>query len=540
MSSATLNGVGSTLTMSSSKVIDLVSDEESSEIDDVALHGAVRGISRGIPQHHQNAASEDLEAALDANENSIGDEFEEEAGEEEEEEEEDDDDGGEDDDDSIDSSLMEDAVEALTDDNILDNHSDPERCTRKESQHYRNLLRKLGPREFCAVTVEADAITAKKLLTAFGVLPPMHLEGLPDEEYYQFLSFAIRRELQKRIKIPTYNTVADAIDLIKHAKKIVVITGAGISTSLGIPDFRSANGLYAQFGHLNLDDPQEIFNINKFKEDPSIFFGVAKAILPETFRHSPTHQFIELLQRKGKLLTNYTQNIDNIESVAGIKPEKVIHCHGSFATATCQACGYRVKGEEIFDDIRAGLIPRCKRTNCPPVSQSTIPRKRRKISMGGKKKKNGQYSDDNESDDIPESGIMKPDITFFGEKLPDVFSDRLSKHDRDQVDLVITIGTSLKVAPVSEIVPYLPSHVPQIQINRDPIGHLAFDIDLIGLCDVVVSKICKELDWDLNHGMVPNNQEIEIETHPDYPHRHQFIQTRPKPPSKSATEPKSS
>lgn len=112
MSSATLNGVGSTLKMSSSKVIDLVSDEENSEIDDAPLHGVVRGISRGIPQHHQNAASEDLEAALDANENSVGDEFE--------EEDDDDDDGGEDDDDSIDSSFMEDAVEALTDDNILD------------------------------------------------------------------------------------------------------------------------------------------------------------------------------------------------------------------------------------------------------------------------------------------------------------------------------------------------------------------------------------------------------------------------------------
>ncbi|KAF7928261.1 uncharacterized protein EAE98_002276 [Botrytis deweyae] len=522
MSSATLNGVGSTLKMSSSKVIDLVSDEENSEIDDAPLHGVVRGISRGIPQHHQNAASEDLEAALDANGNSVGDEFE--------EEDDDDDDGGEDDDDSIDSSFIEDAIEALTDDNILDDHSDPERCTRKESQHYRNLLRKLGPREFCAVTVEADAITAKKLLTAFGVLPPMHLEGLPDEDYYQFLSFAIRRELQKRIKIPTYNTVDDAIDLIRNAKKIIVLTGAGISTSLGIPDFRSANGLYAQFGHLNLNDPQEIFNINKFKEDPSIFFSVAKAILPEIVRYSPTHQFIELLQRKGKLLTNYTQNIDNIEGLAGIDPEKIIHCHGSFATATCQVCGHRVEGEKIFEEIKAGVIPRCKRANCHPVYQSTIPRKRKKNSVGGKKMKNGQYSDDNESDDIPEPGIMKPDITFFGENLPDAFTDRLSKHDRDQVDLVITIGTSLKVAPVSEVVPYLPSHVPQIQINRDPIGHLAFDIDLVGLCDVVVSKLCKELDWELDHPMIPKDQEIEIETHPDYPHRHEFKQTRPEQP----------
>ncbi|KAM0308821.1 hypothetical protein ACHAO8_009591 [Botrytis cinerea] len=533
MSSATLNGVGSALRMSPSKIIDLVSDEDDSEIDDAALDNAIRDLSRGIPQHHLNAASEALEAAFGPNENSVGEEFEEEQDEEKDDEEDDDDGDDDEEDDSIDSSFMEDTVEALTDENILDNHADPERCTRKESEHYRNLLRKLGPREFCAVTVEADAITAKKLLTAFGVLPPMHLEGLPDEEYYQFLSFAIRRELQKRIKLPSYNTFDDAVELIRGAKKIIVITGAGISTSLGIPDFRSANGLYAQFGHLNLNDPQEIFNIEKFKEDPSIFFGVAKVILPEIRRFSPTHQFIALLQTHGKLLTNYTQNIDNIESMAGISPDKIIHCHGSFATATCQVCGHKVKGDAIFDDIKNGHIPRCKMENCPPGSQSSNPRKRKKSSMGGKKKKNGQYSDDDESDDIPESGIMKPDITFFGENLPDVFSDRLSKHDRDQVDLVITIGTSLKVAPVSEVVPYLPSNVPQIQINRDPVGHLAFDIDLVGECDVVVSKLCKELDWDISHEMVPKDQEIEIETLPDYPHRHKFTQTHPRPASAS-------
>ncbi|KAF7951533.1 hypothetical protein EAE96_006839 [Botrytis aclada] len=534
MSSATLNGVGSTFKMSSPKIIDLVSDEENPEIDDAALHGVARATSRGTPQHHQNAASEDLEAALDANENSEGDKSE---------EGEDDDDDGEDDDGSIDSSLMEDTVEALTDDNILDNHSDPERCTRKESQHYRDLLRKLGPRAFCAVTVEADSITAKKLLTAFGVLPPTHLEGRPDEDYYQFLSFAIRRELQKRIKIPTYNTIDDAIDLIRRAEKIIVITGAGISTSLGIPDFRSANGLYAQFGHLNLDDPQEVFNINKFKEDPSIFFRVAKTILPGITKYSPTHKFIKLLQRKGKLLTNYTQNIDNIEGLAGISPSKVIHCHGSFATATCQVCENQVDGKEIFDEIKAGEIPRCKKAICEPPSQSANPRKRKKSSTGGKKTKNGQYSDDNESDDIPEPGIMKPDITFFGEPLPEEFSNRLSQHDRDQVDLVITIGTSLKVAPVSEVVPYLPSHVPQIQINRDPIGHLAFDIDLVGECDVVVSKVCQELGWKLNHPMIPKDQEVEIKTHPEYPHRHVFIQTHPKPtpraPASASTPPSS-
>lgn len=376
--------------------------------------------------------------------------------------------------------------------------------------------------------MESGAVTAKKLLTAFAICPPSHLEGQPDEEYYYLLSHALRRELMKRWKLPQYNSVADAVELIRNAKKIVVITGAGISTSLGIPDFRSANGLYAMLEPLGLEDPQDVFNIEVFREDPRVFFSVAKMIMPAIVRYSPTHKFIWLLQNKGKLLTNYTQNIDNIEKIAGILPENIIHCHGSFATATCQKCGNKVKGEEIFPEIKDGDIPRCKKCLIRPVQAL----KRKRSSNGGDKKKR-RYSDgdddEDEDDSIPEAGIMKPDITFFGEQLPDTFSNRLSQRDKDQVDLVITVGTSLKVAPVSEVVPYLPSNVPQIQINRDPISHLNFDIDLVGECDIVVSTLCKALGWSLEHDMIPVDQEVEITPVPGYPSRHQFRQKFPVP-----------
>jgi NAD-dependent histone deacetylase SIR2 len=68
---------------------------------------------------------------------------------------------------------------------------------------------------------------------------------------------------------------------------------------------------------------------------------------------------------------------------------------------------------------------------------------------------------------IPIADHCQPDITFFGEKLPDLFFSTLQKHDRDRVDLVIVMGTSMKVAPVSEIPNYLPATVPQIYISRD-------------------------------------------------------------------------
>ncbi|PQE25882.1 hypothetical protein CJF30_00000618 [Rutstroemia sp. NJR-2017a BBW] len=230
--------------------------------------------------------------------------------------------------------------------------------------------------------------------------------------------------------------------------------------------------------------------------------------------------FIWLLQNKGKLLTNYTQNIDNIESVAGILPEKIIQCHGSFASASCLKCGRKVKGEDIFDEIRAGVIPRCKQCPTARLTQNL----KRKRSSNGQDKKRRRYSsdDDDEDDDIPESGIMKPDITFFGEQLPDHFSKRLSQHDRDQVDLVITIGTSLKVAPVSDVVPFLPAHVPQIYISRQPVGHVNFDVDLLGDCDVVVAALCKAAGWNLEHEMIPKGQEIEITGDADFPSRHYF------------------
>lgn len=117
---------------------------------------------------------------------------------------------------------------------------------------------------------------------------------------------------------------------------------------------------------------------------------------------------------------------------------------------------------------------------------------------------------------------MKPDITFFGEALPDAFHTRLVEHDRERVDLVVVIGTSLKVAPVSEVVPFLHPHVPQIYISRTPVDHTNFDIDLLGDCDVVVAELCRRAGWDLEHEMVPEGQVVEVVTEPGWQSRHLF------------------
>ncbi|TVY75652.1 NAD-dependent protein deacetylase hst1 [Lachnellula suecica] len=431
----------------------------------------------------------------------------------------------EDSDDDDDLSAFEGTLGEMDDQHLF--AGDPEACTYDEAIQYRNDLRTFGPAEFCARTVEAGAISAKKLLTAFNIKPPAFLKGASDDAYYSLLSLGISRELSKRIKLPQYNTIEDAVDLIKKSKNIIVLTGAGISTSLGIPDFRSKNGLYSMTGHLGLDDPQDLFSLEIFKEDPALFYSFAHVIIQEHAAFSPTHAFIHLLQQKGKLLTNYTQNIDNIEQLAGILPEKLIQCHGSFATASCIRCKHQVEGVQIYPDIRAKRIPRCDKCIASLRNLKVPNGMKRKRSQNGTDKKRRRFdsnsdSEDEEDFDIPEAGVMKPDITFFGEPLPDIFSERLTNHDKDKVDLVIVIGTSLKVAPVSEVVPYLPSNIPQMYISRDPVSHVNFDIDLLGDADVVVAELCRRLDWELNHDMVPKDKFAEVTLQEGFTSRHRF------------------
>ncbi|KAH0491172.1 hypothetical protein TgHK011_002614 [Trichoderma gracile] len=427
-------------------------------------------------------------------------------------------------------SLLEDAIEELTDESGVYSGR-PDTCTPEEACRLRRELREHGPAVFCQRTVDAGRYSAKKLLSAFGIRPPAFLEGQPDDAYFSLLSLAITRELSKRAKLMRYNTVDDAVRLIDKSQNIIVITGAGISTSLGIPDFRSqGTGLYSKLAHLGLNDPQEVFDIEVFKQDPTIFYSVAKDIIPSTDRFTPTHKFIAMLHERGKLLTNYSQNIDNLEIKAGLPKEKLIQCHGSFGTASCVQCHYQIEGEAIFPDIRAGKIPRC--TRClSSLKAAGAPKRKR--SAGAEKKRRrwadqDSSGDDNSSEyDVPSAGVMKPDITFFGEELPDEFSRRLTENDRDKVDLVIVIGTSLKVTPVSEIASFLPPHIPQIYISRQSVTHINFDIDLLGDCDVVVAELCRQLKWPLVHEMVPADQEITVKTEPGYPNRHVFTTNKP-------------
>ena len=260
----------------------------------------------------------------------------------------------------------------------------------------------------------------------------------------------------------------DLISDLSKAKRIIVVTGAGISTSLGIPDFRSFKGLYNQLSKLNLNDPQKVFDLQTFMREPGLFYSIAHLVLPPEGKFSLLHSFLKLLQDKNKLLRNYTQNIDNLEQRAGLKSEKLVQCHGSFARAKCVSCQGTFSGEKIFNHIRRQQIPRCaicwKNTQQAPIH----------------------------------FGAIKPTITFFGEDLPERFHTLIDK-DLQQIDLFLVIGTSLKVEPVASIIDKVPYKVPKILINKDPIPDRGFNLQLLGLCDDVVSYLCKCLKWDIPH-----------------------------------------
>jgi len=145
-----------------------------------------------------------------------------------------------------------------------------------------------------------------------------------------------------------------------------------------------------------------MFDIEVFRDNPKIFYNFAKMVLPSTTKYSPTHAFLRLLQDKDKLLRVYTQNIDNLERLAGVEEGKLVQCHGSFATASCMRCKLQVSGEEIKEDVLRGEIPTC------PACQAEKEQKERQKGNGKKRKRSNDWDEDDEDeDDEIIEGIMK-------------------------------------------------------------------------------------------------------------------------------------
>ncbi|XP_059704634.1 NAD-dependent protein deacetylase sirtuin-3, mitochondrial isoform X5 [Haemorhous mexicanus] len=153
-------------------------------------------------------------------------------------------------------------------------------------------------------------------------------------------------------------TLKDVAELLrkKECRRVVVMAGAGISTPSGIPDFRSpGSGLYSNLEQYDIPYPEAIFELGYFFVNPKPFFTLAKELYPGNYRPNSAHYFLRLLHDKGLLLRLYTQNIDGLERVAGIPPDRLVEAHGTFATATCTVCQRNFPGEDFRVEPFASL-----------------------------------------------------------------------------------------------------------------------------------------------------------------------------------------
>jgi NAD-dependent deacetylase len=197
--------------------------------------------------------------------------------------------------------------------------------------------------------------------------------------------------------------VQELAERIRAASKIVALTGAGISTAAGIPDFRGPQGIYFTRRY-----PEDVFDIQAFDRDPRGFYQFARDFLEQRRRISPSfaHGVLARLEGEGRLVGIVTQNIDGLHQRAGSR--LVIEVHGGFGHAHCRGCARGFLIEELEDRVLAGEVPLCE--GC--------------------------------------GAVIKPDIVFFGENVRDF--------ERAQAlvaasDLLLVIGTSLTVYPAASL-----------------------------------------------------------------------------------------
>ncbi|EDW96125.1 NAD-dependent protein deacetylase Sirt2 [Drosophila yakuba] len=259
-------------------------------------------------------------------------------------------------------------------------------------------------------------------------------------------------------------------------RNIVTMVGAGISTSAGIPDFRSpGSGLYSNLKKYKLPHPTAIFDLDYFEKNPAPFFALAKELYPGSFIPTPAHYFVRLLNDKGLLQRHYTQNIDTLDRLTGLPEDKIIEAHGSFHTNHCIKCRREYDMAWMKAEILADRLPKCKKCN----------------------------------------GVVKPDIVFFGENLPQRFYTSPDEDFQD-CDLLIIMGTSLEVQPFASLVQRPGLRCLRLLINREAVGQASFvpfmdphersllfdrpnntrDVAFLGDCDAGVMALAKALGWE--------------------------------------------
>jgi NAD-dependent deacetylase len=234
----------------------------------------------------------------------------------------------------------------------------------------------------------------------------------------------------------------DAAVLIRKAERAVVLTGAGISTPSGIPDFRSeGSGLWSH------DEPMEVASLTTFRTAPERFFRWFQPLASQIFhaQPNPAHVALAEFERSGHVRTIITQNIDALHQKAGSK--NVVEMHGTLRTLSCTNCFKQFEAAPFLQPyIETGKIPQCLSCN----------------------------------------GVLKPDVILFGEQLPQTAwyeAQRAARH----CDLMVVAGSSLEVLPVARLpMQALDRGAHLIVVNNTP-TYLNVRADIVILDDVATT-----------------------------------------------------
>jgi NAD-dependent deacetylase len=202
--------------------------------------------------------------------------------------------------------------------------------------------------------------------------------------------------------------VDDAASLLADARRLVVLTGAGVSTESGVPDFRSKDGIWSKF------DPDE-FRYERFLDDPAGFWRMRAKLMAELrlddVKPNPAHEAIARASRSGRFVGHVTQNIDGLFHDAGHMSEKLVEIHGSARKVRCVSCHAFFPYDVARESVERGELP----PHCPDCS-----------------------------------GALKPGTVLFGESLPENALDQAAVWMR-HADVVLVVGSSLVVHPVAAL-----------------------------------------------------------------------------------------
>jgi NAD-dependent deacetylase len=235
-------------------------------------------------------------------------------------------------------------------------------------------------------------------------------------------------------------------DLIKAHNRIFVLSGAGISTESGIPDFRGPGGLYSKY-------PPYMFEIDFLKQNPDQFYSIYKELLKTIINAfpNPAHFFIARLEKIGKIQLVATQNIDGLHQKAG--SEKVVELHGNATRFYCEKCNTKYEFDEVYKILLDGRVPICK---C--------------------------------------GGLIRPDVIFFGEPLKETDLREAFKN-AEIADLHLVLGSSLVVYPAASL-PLLAieNRIPLVIINMgetqlDSFAHLKIEKPLGKVCSKLIELL---------------------------------------------------